>query len=75
MSRSETFVYAVVAVAVFLVLTQIDINPIVAPDGLSRQDLQRVASFIAERLPRMAQELRAKGDLVSLEAAKRGPTL
>jgi hypothetical protein len=71
----ETFIYAVVAVAVFLVLTQIDINPIVAPEGLSRQDLQRVSGFVADRLTQRAQELRGSGALTTFEVVKRGPGL
>lgn len=71
----EICIYAVLIAAVFFVVTQIDINPLVVPEDLSRQDLQRVANFISERLPQRARELRANGELVSFEAAKRGTTL
>jgi hypothetical protein len=63
----------------FMVLTQVDLTPVnpnlVPEDAVSRVDLQRLSDLVADRLRERGEELRASGELTSLDAANRGSVL
>jgi hypothetical protein len=72
---SELYVAAYLVAVLAIVITQFDATPIVEPQGINREDLQRISGSLTSSLREKAVQIRESGALSSVDSVDQGASL